>query len=222
MIGYVYLTINDINDICYIGKRQKPSFDKAYKGSGTHLKLAFKKYGRDAFHTYILEWCATKEALCEAEKRWISKFKEMGAELYNIGKGGDGGNMVDWNALPEERRRAINEKNRQSHLGAKNPFYGKHHTEKTKSIIREKNKTKVAPTELLEYKQKQRAQLPKVVQIDKETGEIVATWDNWCVAGRELVKEHRLAYAHISECCKGKRKSAYGYRWQLAEAWWKL
>lgn len=23
MIGYIYLTINDINEVCYVGKRQK-------------------------------------------------------------------------------------------------------------------------------------------------------------------------------------------------------
>lgn len=215
MIGYVYLTTNEVNEICYIGKRQKPYFDRAYKGSGTHLKLAFDKYGRDKFHSYILERCDSAEALRNAEKKWIAKFKKMGVELYNIGKGGDGGNMVDWGALPAERRAAIDEKNRQSHLGSKNPFYGKHHTEKTKSIIREKNKKNVAPPQLLEYKKTQRSKLPKVMQIDKTTGETIAIWDNWCVAGRTLVKTHRLAYAHISECCKGKRKSAYGYRWEV-------
>lgn len=217
MIGYIYLTINDVNEICYVGKRQKPFFDRAYKGSGTHLKLAFNKYGRDKFHSYILERCDSIEDLCNAEKKWIAYFKKMGVELYNIGKGGDGGNMVDWGSLSEERRKAINEKNRQSHLGANNPFYGKHHTEKTKAIVREKNKSNVAPPELLEYKRKQRESLPKVAQIDKATGEIVNVWDNWCVAGKALVKAHRLAYAHISECCKGKRKSAYGYKWEVVK-----
>lgn len=217
MIGYIYLTINDINNICYIGKRQKPFFDKSYKGSGTRLKLAFNKYGKSKFHSYILEQCDTVDNLCDSEKKWIARFKEMGVELYNIGKGGDGGNMVDWSAMPEDRRKAINEKNRQSHLGVKNSFYGKHHTEKTKAILREKNKKNVAPPELIEHKRKQRSQLPKVAQIDKLTGETIAVWDNWCVAGRALIKEHRLAYTHISECCKGKRKSAYGYRWEVAE-----
>lgn len=217
MIGYIYLTTNDVNGICYVGKRQKPFFDRAYKGSGTRLKLAFDKYGRAQFHSYILEKCDTVEDLCNAEKKWIAKFKEMGVELYNIGRGGDGGNMVDWSALPEERRKAINEKNRQAHLGAKNPFYGRHHSEKTKKIIREKNRGNTAPSELLEYKRKQREHLPKVAQIDKSTGEVIAMWDNWCVAGRALVNTHRLAYTHISECCKGKRKSAYGYKWEVVK-----
>ena len=59
MIGYVYLTVNDINTTIYVGKRQKARFEKSYKGSGTHLKLAFKKYGKEHFHTSVLEWCET-------------------------------------------------------------------------------------------------------------------------------------------------------------------
>jgi group I intron endonuclease len=218
MIGYIYLTVNDINEICYIGKRQKPSFDRAYKGSGTHLKLAFAKYGRDKFHSYILEECNSAKELCKAEKRWIAKFKEMGVELYNIGEGGEGGNMVNWGSLPAERREAINEKNRQSHLGGKNLFYGKHHTAQTKAVLREKNKRNSAPHQLLEYKQRQRDRLPKIMQISKETGEVIAIWDNWCIAGRALIKTHRLAYSHISECCKGTRKTAYGYKWEVVGA----
>jgi len=221
MIGYVYLTINDVNNICYIGKRQKPRFDKSYKGSGTHLKLAFKKYGKGAFHTYILEWCLTKRDLCNAEKRWIARFKELGAELYNIGEGGDGGNMVDWGSLPLERRNEINKKNSESHFGEKNGFYGKHHSEKTKQLLRGKNVGRTRPEGLKKYKAQQRENLPKIEQIDKKTGEVVNEWDNWCDAGK-AVSEQRCAYAHISECCKGTRKTAYGYRWRIAEVGWIL
>lgn len=216
MIGYVYLTINDVNNICYIGKRQKARFDRAYRGSGKHLKLALAKYGRDKFHAYILEWCETKEALCKAEKKWIAKFKSIGAELYNIAEGGEGGNMVDWSTLPAERRKAINEKNRLSHLGTNNAFYGRHHSEKTKALLRAKNSDRKCPKELQDYKQRQRDKLPKIKQIDKKTGETVAIWNNWCEAGRAMVTSHRMGYIHISQCCKGCRKTAYGYRWEVA------
>lgn len=221
MIGYVYLTTNAVNNICYIGKRQKPYFDKSYKGSGTRLKLAFKRYGKDAFHTYILEWCETAKCLCEAEKKWISKFKEMGVDLYNIGKGGDGGNMVDWNSLSADRRAEINNKNSVSHLGEKNPFYGRHHSEKTKRLLREKNANRVAPLELLEYKKRQRSALPAIDQIDKDTDVVIAHWSNWCEAGRAF-SEHRCGYSHISECCKGIRNTAYGYKWRISEVGWQL
>ena len=222
MIGYIYLTINDVNSICYIGKRQKPSFEKAYKGSGTHLKLAFKKYGKELFHTYILEWCETRERLCEAEKKWIALFKEFGAELYNIGKGGDGGNMIDWRAIPKDKRHEINHKNSLAHLGELNPFYGRHHTQQTIEKIREKNKKNEYPAELKAYKDNQRAKLPKVLQIDKTTGEAIKIWDNWCEASKEVSKKNRCGYGHIAECCRHKRKSAYGFKWEFAEMGWKI
>lgn len=222
MIGYIYLTINDANDICYVGKRQKSTFDKSYKGSGTHLKLAFNKYGKDKFHSYILEWCDTKASLCLAEKKWISKFKEYGTELYNIGLGGDGGNMVDWSSLSKERRAEINKKNSVAHLGEKNGFYGKKHSERTRIIISESNKGRTCPTALREYKERQRSMLPKVVQLDKNTGEVISVWNNWCDAGKAVCPKNRCAYAHIGECCRHERKTAYGFKWEFAETRWTL
>lgn len=222
MIGYVYLTINDVNNICYVGKRQKSHFDKQYRGSGTHFKLALKKYGKEKFHTYILEWCESRESLCTAEKKWVSYFKNIGAELYNIASGGDGGNMVEWDTLDQERRNAINEKNRQSHLGEKNAFYGRHHSEKAKAILREKNKGHKYPKELKAYKQKQRDELPQVVQIDKATGAIIKVWDNWCDASKAVSPNNRCGYAHIAECCRNERKSAYGFSWKFADGGWKI
>lgn len=222
MIGYVYLTINDINNICYIGKRQKNHFDKAYKGSGTHLKLAFAKYGRELFHSYILEWCNTKEDLCKAEKKWIAKFKDFGTELYNIGEGGDGGNMIDWSSLPADKRQEINHKNSLSHLGELNAFYGKHHKQETIDVIRKKNKKHKYPDELKMYKDRQREQLPKIVQIDKNTGEVLNVWDNWCEARKEVSPHNRCGYAHIAECCRKERKTAYGFKWAFADEWWKI
>lgn len=217
MIGYVYLTINDVNNICYVGKRQKPRFDKHYRGSGTHFKLALEKYGKEKFHTYILEWCDSKGTLCIAEKKWVSRFNDMGAELYNIAPGGDGGNMIDWGALGQERRDEINEKNRQSHLGEKNPFYGRHHSEKTKAILREKNKHRRCPEELKAYKQMQRDKLPQVAQIDKVTGTIIKVWDNWCDASKSVSPNNRCGYSHIAECCRNERRSAYGFSWKIIE-----
>lgn len=220
MIGYIYLTINDINPICYIGKRQKPKFDKAYKGSGTHLKLALEKYGRNKFHTFILQRCETVKELCEAEKKWIALFKGYGVELYNIGAGGDGGNMIDWASMPVEKRIEINKKNSDSHMGCKNPFYGKHHSEKTKAVIAEKNKGRAIPAALVEYKARQRNGLPAVAQIDKKTGKLIKVWENWCEASKAVSPKNRCGYSHIGECCRHERKTAYGYRWEFAEAGW--
>lgn len=224
MIGYVYLTKNDVNDIIYVGKRQKSKFEKSYKGSGTHLKLAFKKYGKDKFHTTVLEECYTEKELCEAEIKWIAHFREAGKEMYNIADGGKGGNMIRWSELPPERRAAINKKNSESHLGNKNPFYGKKHTEATKVILREKNRAqnKKLPEELRAYKESQRKKLPKIAQFDISTGELIAIWNNWCEASKAVSKNNRCGYAHIGQCCRHERKTAYGFRWEFAETGWQL
>ena len=221
IIGYIYITVNEINNKVYVGKRQKSKFEKAYKGSGTHLKLAFKKYGKEKFHTYPLEWYKTEEDLCDAEIKWISYFKDAGFDMYNIAKGGKGGNMIDWSSLPETRRAEINMKNSESHKGKKNPFYGKRHSEQTKAIIKKKS-NKRYPIELMKYKDMQRSKLPKIIQINKTTGEIVATWNNWCEASKKVSPNNRSGHVHISQCCRHERKSAYGFRWEFAEARWTI
>lgn len=224
MIGYVYLTTNELNNVVYVGKRQKSKFDRAYKGSGTHLKLAFKKYGRDKFHTVVLEECETEEELCKAEIKWINHFRKSGKEMYNIADGGKGGNVVRWDELSTKRRADINRKNSESHLGTRNPFYGKKHSEETKAILREKNKNqyRILPKALVDYKENQRKQLPKVAQFDIDTGELIRVWNNWCEASKAISKKNRCAYAHIGECCRHERKTAYGFRWEFAETGWTL
>ena len=222
MIGYIYITKNDINNTSYIGKRQKPKFEAWYRGSGTHFKLALKKYGKQHFFTEVLEWCETVEELCAAEKKWIKQYRDRGELLYNIADGGLGGNMVDWASLPKERREEINRKNSESHKGEKNPLYGTHLSEERKAFLREVNKGRTRPPQLVAYKENQRNSLPEIVQIDRHSGEVVAEWRNWCDAGKAMRPNLRCGYAHIAECCQGKRKSAYGYKWALAEMGWVL
>ena len=221
MIGYIYLTTNDINDIIYVGKRQKKRFEKWYKGSGTHLKLAFKKYGKSHFHSTVLEWCESAKELCEAEKRWIEHYRNKGIEMYNIAEGGNGGNFVDWGNMTQERRAEINQKNSESHKGSKNGFYGKKHSQESKRLISEHN-PRMYPKALREYKEHQRSILQKVAQYDKKTGELLAVWNNWCEASKAVSPSNRCGYAHIQENCQHKRKSAYGFRWEFAELGWTL
>lgn len=51
----------------------------------------------------------------------------------------------------------------------------------------------------------------KVNQID-EHGNIVKQWPN----SRDIFKETGMSDWSISECCRGKRKTAYGFKWQYA------
>lgn len=85
----VYKTVNLVNGKFYVGKQA--STIKWYLGSGTALKSAIKKYGRDNFKKEILEVCTSLEHLAEREIFWIKKLNAI-KEGYNIAEGGTGGN----------------------------------------------------------------------------------------------------------------------------------
>lgn len=57
-VGYIYLTINRVNNKKYIGKHSTLSGekDKSYLGSGFILSKAVKKYGSKNFDNYVLQW----------------------------------------------------------------------------------------------------------------------------------------------------------------------
>jgi len=84
----IYKTINLINKNFYIGQDSKN--DTGYLGSGKLLKRAIQKYGRNNFQKEVLEYCETKEELNEREIFWIEKLKP----IYNIAKGGSGGDTI--------------------------------------------------------------------------------------------------------------------------------
>lgn len=98
--GYIYKITNKINGKIYIGKRIGSSFDEKYWGSGTRLKVAIKEFGQENFIREIIEWCSTKDILCERERYWIKTLNSRNPDIgYNIKRGGDGDNKVNPDAL---------------------------------------------------------------------------------------------------------------------------
>ena len=123
--GFVYLTINKVNNRAYVGMCSSKK-SNAYIGSGTLLKIAIKKYGKENFSRTILESCATEQELREAEKRWIEKFDAVNSEqFYNLSEGGRGGKTANyrkmssivkatWDAMTAEERKARMQKTNSS------------------------------------------------------------------------------------------------------------
>lgn len=125
----VYKTLNTVNGKYYIGMDTKN--DPNYLGSGTLLKQAIQKYGRDCFKKIILEQCNSVEQLKEQEKYWISTYNACtDRESYNISTGGTGGDTFTYNPDKE----LIREK-----------LQARRHTEVTKQKIRENNWQKDHP-----------------------------------------------------------------------------
>lgn len=85
----IYKTTNTINGKIYVGK--DCSNNSKYLGSGSILKSAIKKYGKENFIKEILEECTSPEYLKEREIYWISKLNSRDPLIgYNISPGGDG------------------------------------------------------------------------------------------------------------------------------------
>lgn len=132
----VYETKNLVTGDLYIGVCKTTRFNfHLYLGSGSVLRSAVRKYGRDNFErTTLIEVETAKEAyLIEAaivDEEWVAR-----QDTYNLKTGGLGGMGFSF-PMPE----AAKEKIRQYRLGRK-------HTEETKSKIRDSVKGRVRTEE---------------------------------------------------------------------------
>lgn len=73
--GYVYVTINTISNKRYIGiSYKKGESTRSYLGSGTYLKSALKKYGRENFKKYIIDVAGSKYYLGHLEALYIKYY----------------------------------------------------------------------------------------------------------------------------------------------------
>jgi group I intron endonuclease len=143
MYGFIYLTTNKINNKKYIGMC-KNTHREGYIGSGTLLKEAIKKYGRENFERNVLQECETFEELCLAEASWIDHYNAVNdVNFYNLTSGGFGGNsdyMKEyWSHLNKEERKLVRNWHTPNFAGENNPMYGKTHTKETKKLIGSKS-----------------------------------------------------------------------------------
>lgn len=129
---FIYITTNKINNKKYIGMCTRD--DSNYLGSGSLLKQAIKKYGKENFYREIIEHCDDFLELCEREKFWIDHYNAVESEeFYNLIDGGIGGNSEHlkqyWQSLSEEERKRVRNWKPNFKInppkGKNNPMYGK-------------------------------------------------------------------------------------------------
>jgi hypothetical protein len=91
MFGYIYETTNLINGKKYIGQKTSKIFLKEkYLGSGTYLKRALNKYGKENFKVRLIEECDSKEELDSQEIYWIDYYNAVKSkDYYNQSSGGE-------------------------------------------------------------------------------------------------------------------------------------
>lgn len=107
MYGYIYMTINLINNRKYIGQKKSDVFlANKYLGSGIILRQAVRAYGKENFQVILIEECDTKEELDEKEKYYIELYDAAHSdEFYNIALGGQSQAHVH----SEEEKKRISE-----------------------------------------------------------------------------------------------------------------
>lgn len=127
MNHYVYMIINNINGMKYIGKRSCtcPIEQDSYMGSGTRLKNEQLKYGINNFSKIILAKAFNEPMAFELENYYIKKADAVESqEYYNETYGGTGSSMF-YHEDEERRknvRRMLSEKNKGKNAGSNSPL----------------------------------------------------------------------------------------------------
>lgn len=136
--GFIYETTNKLNGMKYIGKciyHRQNDWEK-YLGSGTYLKRAIAKYGKENFVRTILEEAYSDEELNKLEEEYIARFDAVDSpQYYNIKQTSVGGDVFTHNPRKEEIRRM----RKQQMSGEGNHQYGKAKTPKMIKAVKEAN-----------------------------------------------------------------------------------
>ena len=197
----IYIWYNTINGKAYIGqttdeknryrKHIEESFNPNSRGYNLHLHRAIRKYGVDNFrYMRIFKKSLPKCLAREILNRAEIYFVEKYNTFhngYNMTIGGDG---VSGHCWTEEERKHQSEMIKGKFVGKLNPMYGTTWNDKQ----REGNQTKVIKYTL--------------------DNEFVCEYDSLNEAAKSVNKNHS---GNISNCCRGKRNNAYGFKWKYKE-----
>jgi group I intron endonuclease len=214
----IYLTTNLINNKKYIGK--DINNNPKYLGSGSVLKKAIKKYGKENFKKEILEYCNSKEELCQREEYWLNFHNAETDPLYynktnkafgNSGQTKEGKDKISksrkgW--TPSDKTKKLMSENRKGH-----EMYNDEWRLKIKEAltgIKRSDETKQKQSKAL--KNKPSKSKKPVLQYDKQ-GMFLKEHSSATEAAKSLNKKTGAA---ITEVCNGKgnRKSIFGYIWK--------
>ncbi len=95
----IYKITNKVNNKIYIGAHKTSNLEDGYMGSGSAIKNALIKYGKDNFKKEIIDYCENSDKMYLVEKKLVTKEFIKLPTNYNLKEGGDGG--FDYiNSLP--------------------------------------------------------------------------------------------------------------------------
>ena len=210
-MAYIYKITNDINGKSYIGKTEF-SIEKRFKehcsdalkekNEKRPLYSAMRKYGVEHFHIEQIEETDIPE---EREKYWI-EFYQTYFSGYNATKGGDGRPFIDRKLVVStyQELKNINETARKLNISPDSASY----------ILHENNVQIISSQEIAVKK------FGKEVDMFDLQDNYLKSFQSLGQAGNYMI-ENKLTNCkfstikyHISEVCRGKRKTAGGFKWK--------
>ena len=88
---YFYKITNIQTGQYYYGIHSTNNLEDKYFGSGTRLKTAIKKYGKNSFEKRIIKFFATRDEASDYEASVVTESLVLDKKCYNIKQGGDYG-----------------------------------------------------------------------------------------------------------------------------------
>ena len=204
-MSYIYMISNDINNKKYIGKTSHTIeyrwnlHKRDYPYFQYPLYNAIKKYGIEHFSIKQIEECPD-EILSNREIYWID-FYDSYNNGYNATLGGEGCPKYDYEQIMELWHEGYHIKYIANLLGAHPDVIGR--------IIRDLGVTKE------EIYHRGAGNNRKIVGQYTLDNELIKIYPSASEAARQVVNQN--AQSNISLCCRGKIKTAYGYKWRYLD-----
>lgn len=210
-MAYIYQITNDINNKIYIGKTERTIEERFKEHCRDYLRRDFekrplyramKKYGIEHFHIELLEETDSPE---EREMFWIEQ-KRSYKEGYNATLGGDGKHYIDYDLVIAMYLELQNQNEVARRMGI---------SPDTVSVVLKNNNI-----ERLTSSESAARATGKVINQYSLNDEYIQSFSSAKAAAESLGKitsTSNGASSHISDVCRGKRKTAYGYKWKFSE-----
>ena len=142
--GVIYKLTNIDNFKVYVGQTTRTVEErfKEHTRSDYPIGRAIRKDGEEKFKKEIIFVCKSQEELNSKEIQAIAELKANDPQFgYNLTAGGEGG--ILGYSHTEETKSILREKR----IGAKNPFFGKHHTKEYSDAMSARQKGVPKPLE---------------------------------------------------------------------------
>ena len=203
-MAYIYQITNDINGKIYIGKTERTIQERWREHCRDYLKRnyekrplysAMKKYGIEHFHIELIEETDKPE---EREKFWIEQ-KRSFKTGYNATLGGDGKKYLDYDLIIATYKQVQSQIETARIIGC---------FDDTVRMVLQQNDIPILSSEEVNI-----AKNGLIINQYDLYNNYIQSFPSAHAAANSLGKK---GVSHITDVCKGKRKTAYGYIWKFA------